>query len=44
MVGHRSEDLIHLFVLAMCHGITAEQLKETMYAFPTFSADVKSLF
>lgn len=44
MVGHQGEDLIHLFALAMRHGIPASQLEETVYAFPTFSADVKSLF
>ncbi len=44
MVGHQGEDLIHFFALAMRHGIPASQLEETVYAFPTFSADVKSLF
>ncbi len=44
MVGHQGEDLIHLFALAMRHGIPASQLEESVYAFPTFSADVKSLF
>jgi glutathione reductase (NADPH) len=43
MVGHSSEELIHLFALAMRHGILADQLKSTVFAFPTFSADVKSL-
>lgn len=44
MVGHQGEDLIHLFALAMRHGITASALKDGVFAFPTFSADVKSLF
>ena len=44
LVGHQGEELIHLFALAMRHGITASQMKETMFAFPTFSADVKSMF
>lgn len=43
LVGHRGEELIHLFALAMRHGITAGQLKEPIFAFPTFSADVKSM-
>jgi len=43
LVGHQGEDLIHLFSLAMQHGITASQLKDTMFAFPTFSSDVKNL-
>ncbi len=44
MVGHQGEDLIHLFALAMRHGIPASRLKDDIYAFPTISADVKSLF
>lgn len=44
MVGHRGEDLIHLFALAMRHGISASALKDGVFAFPTFAADVKSLY
>ncbi len=44
MVGHQSEDLIHLFAMAMRHGISASKLKEDIFAFPTFSSDVKNLF
>jgi glutathione reductase (NADPH) len=43
MVGHQGEDLIHLFAMAMKHGITADQIKDQLYAFPTFSADLKSM-
>jgi glutathione reductase (NADPH) len=43
IIGHQGEELIHLFALAMRHGITAGELKKDLYAFPTFSADVKSL-
>ncbi len=43
LVGHRGEELIHLFAFAMAHGITAAQMRDTLYAFPTFAADVKSL-
>jgi len=43
MVGHQGEDLIHLFALAMQHGIPAAKLRDTVFAFPTFSSDVKSL-
>jgi glutathione reductase (NADPH) len=41
MVGHGSEEVIHLFAFAMKHGITAGQLAETVYAYPTFSSDLK---
>ena len=44
MIGHHGEDLIHLFTLAMRHGISATALKETMFAYPTFSADLKNMF
>jgi len=43
MVGHQGEELIHLFALAMRHGIPASKLKEDLFAFPTFSSDVKNL-
>ncbi len=43
LVGHHGEELIHLFALAMRHGITVDQLGDEIYAFPTFSADIKSM-
>ena len=43
LVGPRAEELIHLFAMAMTHGITAAQIKDTIYGFPTFSADIKNL-
>jgi glutathione reductase (NADPH) len=43
LVGHHGEELIHLFALAMRHGINADQLGGEMYAFPSFAADIKSM-
>jgi glutathione reductase (NADPH) len=43
LVGHHGEELIHLFALAMRHAISADQLGDEMYAFPTFAADIKSM-
>lgn len=43
LVGHAGEELIHLFALAMAHGITASQIRDTTFGFPTFSADIKSM-
>ena len=43
MVGHQGEDLIHIFALAMANGITASRIKDTLFAFPTFSSDIKNL-
>jgi len=42
-VGHAGEELIHVFAFAMRFGITASQIRDTVYAFPTFSADIKSM-
>jgi glutathione reductase (NADPH) len=44
IVGHAGEELIHLFAFAMRFGITARQITDTVYAFPTFSADTKYIF
>ena len=44
IVGHRGEELIQLFALAMKHGLTASQVKDTPFAFPTFASDVKNLY
>ena len=43
MVGHRGEELIHVFALAMANGITASRLAASHFAFPTFSSDIKNL-
>lgn len=43
IVGHAAEELIHLFALAMRHDITATALRQAVYAFPTFSADIRSM-
>jgi glutathione reductase (NADPH) len=43
IVGHSGEELIHIFAFAMKFGITASQLGSAVYAFPTFSADIKSM-
>ena len=44
MVGHHGEELIHLFALSMRHGIPASAMKEDIFAFPTFSSDLKNLY
>ncbi len=41
LVGPRAGELINLFALAMKTGITAGQLKEMPWAYPTYSADIK---
>lgn len=43
MLGHQGEELINLIALAMRFNITRTQLKEQIYAYPTFSSDLKNL-
>jgi glutathione reductase (NADPH) len=43
IVGHEGAELIHIFGLAIKHGITTTSLRQTVYSFPTFSADIKSM-
>lgn len=43
LIGHNADDLVHTFALAMKHGITAGSLKETIFAYPSFSSDIKNL-
>ncbi|MBV8120594.1 MAG: NAD(P)/FAD-dependent oxidoreductase [Alphaproteobacteria bacterium] len=43
LVGHAGEELINLFGLAIKHGITAEEIRDFVYGFPTFAADIKSM-
>ena len=43
IVGHSGEELINLFSLAMAHEIPARAIKNRIYAYPTFSSDIKHL-
>jgi glutathione reductase (NADPH) len=40
ILGHNAEELINIFVLAMKYGITAHDLHDTIYTFPTFSSAI----
>ena len=42
-VGHAGEELINIFGLAMKHGIKASQIRDFIFAYPTFSADIKHM-
>jgi glutathione reductase (NADPH) len=42
-VGHEGHELINTFGLAIKFGITARQLRDHVYAYPTFSADIKHM-
>jgi len=43
IVGHAGEELINIFGLAKKHGITASQLRDFIYAYPSFSSDIKHM-
>ena len=42
-VGHAGQELINIFGLAMRFGITATQIRENVYAYPTFASDIKHM-
>lgn len=42
-VGHAGQELINLFGLAMRFGLTAAQIRDNVYAYPTFSSDIKNM-
>ncbi len=41
IVGHGGEELIHMFALAMRHGVTTGEITDMVYAYPTFSSDIR---
>ena len=43
LIGHNADDLIHVFSLAMQHGIPASALQTSSFAYPSFSSDIKNL-
>jgi glutathione reductase (NADPH) len=40
IVGPRAEERINIFTLAIQRGITSEDLKEIIFAYPTGSSDI----
>lgn len=40
LVGPHADEVINLFALAIRRGVTAEQLKTTMFAYPTGASDI----
>lgn len=43
LIGYQAEDLINIFALAVELGLTSEQLKAPIMAFPTASDDLRSM-
>ena len=42
-VGHAGQELVNIFGLAMRFGITSTQIRENVFAYPTFAADIKHM-
>lgn len=42
-VGHAGHELVNVFGLAMKFGIRARELREHIYAYPTFASDIKHM-
>jgi glutathione reductase (NADPH) len=40
LVGPHAEEVINLFGVAIRHGLTAKDLKTTMFAYPTGASDI----
>lgn len=40
LVGPHADEFINLFGLAIRHGLTADDLKTTMFAYPTGASDI----
>ena len=41
LLGHGTQENIHIFAFAMKYGVTAKELAQTVYAYPTFASDIK---
>lgn len=42
-VGHAGQELVNIFGLAIKLDITARQIRDNVYAYPTFSSDIKHM-
>jgi len=42
-VGHAGQELVNIFGLAMRFGITAGQIRDNIYAYPTFASDIRHM-
>ena len=43
ILGHGAAEIIHTFAFAIKHGVTAAELAQTVYAYPTMTNDIKFL-
>ena len=43
LVGPHAEEVINLFALAIRHNLTADELRQAMFAYPTGASDVAAM-
>lgn len=43
LIGPHADEVINVFTLAVRHGLSADQLTETMFAYPTGASDISSM-
>jgi len=43
LIGPHADEVINMFALAIRHGLTANALKQTMFAYPTAASDISSM-
>jgi glutathione reductase (NADPH) len=43
LVGPHADETINIFALAIRHGLTADDLKRTTFAYPTGASDIGSM-
>ena len=43
LARHNAAEVINIFALAMKHGIKASALSEFLWAYPTYSSDLKTM-
>ena len=41
ILGHNAEEVINVFALAMRFGLTIKDLKQILWAYPTYTSDIK---
>ena len=43
LLGHHADDIIHILSFAMKHKVSVSEIKSTIFAYPSFSSDIKNL-
>ena len=43
LLGPHADEVINVFALAVRHGLTVDQLADTMFAYPSGASDISSM-